>query len=128
MNRRSALKSFLAGTAAVTGTAVASTPLTESTVMPVKPVINELLMDMAVEIVKGESISHVYYIDIGLLPKLKAEKYLANIVKNYRNDSVPAIFLPFHEGKRTNSVESIVRPYTMARVMEVYDQLKAKTA
>ncbi len=91
--------------------------------------INELtlnpLMRMAYDIVRAENAMYVLYIDVGNLPKHKAEQYVKEVMVNYRDKNGKgnlAYFIPVRNSP--TRIEAIYKPYTLDQVLAVHDKLR----
>jgi hypothetical protein len=88
--------------------------------------LQDALLEMAHDIVKARSINHVVYVDVGNMPKHRAEQYMRDVKARWDGGTVPTMFLPVRnngEGRGTR-LEIARVPYDVSDVLKVYRELK----
>lgn len=89
-----------------------------------EPILHPLLR-MAYDLVRAENAMYVLYIDVGNLPKQRAEQYVKEVMTNYRNKEGQgnlAYFIPVRN--TPTRIEVMYKSFTVDRVLEVLKQLQ----
>ena len=84
--------------------------------------LNQECIKLALEMEKAASVSKVFYVDVGSLPKAKAEQHMTDIMARTQGN-FGDLWLPRRDGGRTE-VQSVQGSVSILKVLETAEMIK----